>query len=199
MIDARGAAARLDAMEDLLVGLRELPNLHPVVVHFPIALLPVALLLDALGLVAGSRDMLVAGRWCLWLGTLTAALAAATGIEGADDVHPYVSDAAEALMGRHMTLQLGTVGAAVGLSLWQLAARAPFPARGRPVYLLLAAAMVANLTYASDLGGQMVLLHGVAVRADADSLQGGEEKGHHHHHHLLGGGEDDDEEHHHHD
>jgi uncharacterized membrane protein len=182
-----------DAMGDLLVGLREIPNVHPIVVHFPLALLPVALGLDVLGLLAGSRDLLVAGRWCLWLGTLAAMAAVATGIEGADDVHPYVTDAADALMDRHMTLQLGTLGAAVGLSVWRLAARAPFPTRGRPVYLLLAVAMVANLIVASDLGAQMVFLHGVAVRVDADSLQGGEEKGHAHDHHLLGGGNDEEE------
>jgi len=179
-------------MSDVLVGLRELPNLHPLLVHFPIALLPLALGLDVLGLVFGSRDLHAAGRWTLWAGTLGAALAVWSGIEGADDIHAYVSDAAEALMRRHQTLQLGTLGAALGLSAWRLAVRAPFPPRGGLVYLVIAAAMVVNLTIAADLGGQMVFLHGVAVRADADSLQGGEEKGHAHHHHLLGGGEEDE-------
>ena len=50
--------------------------------------------------------------------------------------------------------------------------------RGRFVYILLAVAMVANLVVASDLGGQMVFLHGVGVHVDADSLQGSAEKGH---------------------
>src|SRR5690348_7292584 len=130
-------------------GLRELPNLHPVVVHFPIALLPVAVGLDVLGWLFGSRDLHAAGRWTLWVGTLSAAVAVATGLEGADDVHPYVSDAAEALMGIHQTLQLGTLGAALGLSLWRLVAR-PFPTRGRLVYLALGLAMVVNLVVASD-------------------------------------------------
>jgi uncharacterized membrane protein len=173
-------------------GLREIPNLHPVVVHFPIALLPVALGFDVLGWLFGSRDLHAAGRWALWVGTLSAAVAVVTGLDGADDVHPYVSEAAEALMTVHLNMQLGTLGAAVGLSLWRLLAR-PFPARGRLVYLLLGAAMVANMMIASDFGGQMVFLHGVAVRVDGDSFQGGEEKGHAHHHHLLGGQAEDHE------
>jgi uncharacterized membrane protein len=178
---------------DLFAGLRELPNLHPVVVHFPIALLPAALGLDLLGWLFGSRDLHAAGRWALWLGTLSAVAAVVTGLDGAEHVHAYVSDAAEELMETHESLQLGTLGAALGLSLWRLVAR-PFPTRGRLVYLLLAAAMVATMTVASDLGGQMVFLHGVAVRADADSLQGGEEKGHAEHHRgLLGGGEEEHE------
>jgi len=170
---------------DLMAGLREVPNVHMIVVHFPIALLPVALGLDVLGWLTGSRDLHVAGRWALWIGTLAAGLAAWTGYTGADDVHPYVTDAADELMDLHMDLQLGTLGAAIGLSLWRLVA-SPFPERGRLVYLLLAGAMVANLVVASDLGGQMVFLHGVAVHVDADSLQGGTEKGkeHHEEHHL---------------
>jgi hypothetical protein len=51
---------------------------------------------------------------------------------------------------------------------------------------------------ASDFGGQMVFVHGVAVHVDADSLQGSAEKGHAHHHHLFGGGEEEEEEHEHH-
>jgi uncharacterized membrane protein len=176
-------------------GLREVPNVHMVVVHFPIALLPIGLACDVLGWLTGSRDLHIAGRWMLWIGTLTAGLAAWSGYEGADDVHPYVTDAAEELMDLHMNLQLGTLGAAVGLSLWRLMTRGPFPERGRLVYLLLAVAMVANLALASDFGGQMVFLHGVAVHVDADSLQGSEQKGHgEHHHHLFGGGEEHETE-----
>ena len=186
MIDKTARAGADAGVDGLLAGLREVPNVHMVVVHFPLALLPVALALDVLGLMLGSRDLEVAGRWCLWMGTLAAVAAVVSGVDGADDVHPYVSDDAEALMTTHMKLQYGTTAAAIGLSLWRLFARAPFPERGRTVYLLLSIAMVGNLIVASDLGGQMVFVHGVAVRADGDSLQGGAEKGHdHHHHHDL--------------
>jgi uncharacterized membrane protein len=161
---------------DLLPGLREIPNVHVIVVHFPIALLPVALGFDLLGRLTGSRELHAVGRWTLWAGTLAAALAVWSGLAGENDVHPYVTEAAEEIIEQHERLQLGTLGAAIGLSLWRAFARAPFPERGGVVYFLLAAAMVANLVVASDLGGQMVFEHGVAVRADADSLQGGDVK-----------------------
>ena len=161
---------------DLLPGLREVPNVHMIVVHFPIALLPVALGFDLLGRLTGWTELHVVGRWTLWVGTIAAALAVWSGLTGADDVHPYVTEAAEEIMEQHEHLQLGTLGAAIGLSMWRLFAGAPFPERGGVVYLLIALAMVANLVAASDLGGQMVFVHGVAVRVDADSLQGGEEK-----------------------
>jgi uncharacterized membrane protein len=177
----------------LFEGLREVPNIHMVVVHFPIALLPVSLFCDVLARMTGSRNLHAAARWTLWLGTLAAGVAVWTGIAGSDDVDPYLTDAAEELMTRHLTLQLGTLGAAVGLSLWRLAA-APFPERGATIYVLIAVVMVLNMLVASDLGGQMVFLHGVAVRVDADSLQGGEEKAHAvEHHHPFGLGEEEHE------
>jgi uncharacterized membrane protein len=194
VIDTPSGAVERRSHMALFQGLQEVPNLHMVVVHFPIALLPVSLLCDALARLTGSRDLHAAARWMLWLGTIGAGLAVWTGIAGADDVHPFVSDAAEDLMTRHMNLQLGTLGAAIGLSLWRLAA-SPFPERGGAVYLLIAAAMIVNLLVASDLGGQMVFVHGVAVRADADSLQGGEEKGHAGHHHGLLGLFEEEHEH----
>jgi len=182
-------------MDELLAGLRELPNIHPIVVHFPIALLPVALGLDMLGWLFGSHDLHAAGRWTLWVGTLSAGAAVASGLEGTDDIHPYVTDAAEQLMMVHQNLQFGTLGAAVFLSLWRLVAR-PFPVRGGLVYLLITTAMVANLIVASDFGAQMVFIHGVAVHVDGDSFQGSEVKGHAGHHHLFGGsGEEEHHEH----
>ena len=65
MIDKTARAGADAGVDGLLAGLREVPNVHMVVVHFPLALLPVALALDVLGLMLGSRDLEVAGRWCL--------------------------------------------------------------------------------------------------------------------------------------
>lgn len=156
-----------------MAGFRNLPNIHPIVVAFPIGLLPVALGFDLFGLLLRSEDILVAGRWALWLGTVGAAAAVATGFWGLDAVHPYVSDAAEALMTKHRNLQVVTLCTAVVLSAWRVAARGePLPARGRVVYLLVTFATVANLIIASDIGAKLVRLHGVGVRVDADSLQG---------------------------
>src|ERR1017187_590268 len=48
-------------------GLKEVFNLHPAFVHFPIALIPTALLLYFLGIALRKPFFNIAGRACLYL------------------------------------------------------------------------------------------------------------------------------------
>jgi uncharacterized membrane protein len=160
-------------IENLLRGLRELPNIHPLVVHFPIVLLPAALALDLAGLAARRGELHRVARWALWLGTVATALAVITGHRGADVVEPYLSAEAAADLSRHHDLGLVTLGTAAAVSLWRLLVRNPFPTRARLAYVALAIGSVATLVVGADLGGRLVYRHGVAVRVGADSLYGG--------------------------
>lgn len=72
--------------ETVFPGLASALNVHPLLVHFPIALWPVALLLWALALVRGGEGLWQAGRWLLYLGTLGALAAAGTGLWAADQL-----------------------------------------------------------------------------------------------------------------
>ncbi len=65
-------------MDLVFPGLRAMENIHPVVVHFPIVLLPLALLFQVLALRWGNNGQRIA-LWLLWLGTLGALAAATTG------------------------------------------------------------------------------------------------------------------------
>ncbi len=66
-------------MDIVFPGLRAMENIHPVVVHFPIVLLPLALLFQVLALRRGNNGQRIA-LWLLWLGTLGALAAATTGL-----------------------------------------------------------------------------------------------------------------------
>ena len=62
-----------------------LPNLHPIVVHFPIALLPAAALVDLLGLLSPQRRAVRdTATWLYLAGTTFALLAYFTGRSGVD-------------------------------------------------------------------------------------------------------------------
>lgn len=151
-------------MDELVAGLRALPNIHPLVVYFPIALLPTSLLLDLVGVMTGRRDFDLAARWTLWLGTLAAALGVYTGHEAADLVRPQVSAEAGAMMTTHHDIAIAVLVTAAVLSIWRLVFRERLPRRWHAVYLVMAIGLVAALAVAADLGGRMVFLHAVAVR-----------------------------------
>src|SRR5437870_1632889 len=57
-------------------------------------------------------------------------------------------------MATHHNLGMLTLGIALGLSLWRFVGGEPVPNRGRVVYVLLAAAMIATLAVGGDPGGQ---------------------------------------------
>lgn len=57
----------------------EIPVLHPIFVHFPVALLPVAVVCDLLGRLTGRASLAHAGWWALLFATLAAPVTAATG------------------------------------------------------------------------------------------------------------------------
>ena len=151
-------------MESLFLGPCALPNVHPLVVHFPIALLPTSVALSLLGLVTARRDIDAAARWTLWLGTVAAAFAVYSGHEAADALRPHVGAAAGALMTTHHDVSMGVLVTAVALSVWRFVAPEGGTGRWRAVYLVAAIGLLAALAITSDLGGRMVFMHGVAVR-----------------------------------
>ena len=142
------------------------PNAHPLVVHFPIALLSAALAVDLLGLLMRRRPAL--GQAATWLycgGAATAILAYVSGERGADamllpaQVAPLVSEHADWAF---RTTWLFTLLAAVRLA-------ASYLLRPRPAILwtTFAAALAgaAMLFETAERGGLLVYRHGVGVQA----------------------------------
>jgi uncharacterized membrane protein len=157
-------------MMDALFELTALPNLHPALVHFPIALTAVALLFDVGVFIRRQWASLDRSAAALWV--LAAAGAGATYVAGraAADGAGALSPAAEATLASHANAALATVSALSVLALLRvwLTRRDGREARlGREpfrVVVLLAALMVQGLAaYTADLGGALVYRHGVAV------------------------------------
>jgi uncharacterized membrane protein len=147
------------------------PDIHPLIVHFPIALLSAALVLDLAGLFSRRRDLGLAARWMLWLGTFTAGFAVWSGHEAAEAAAPYVNATAAALIRQHHNQGMATLGGAAALSLWRLVASDVPTLRWRAIYVGSFAAVVVNLVVAAHVGGELVFVHGVAVHARATSFR----------------------------
>ena len=121
-------------------------RLHPLVVHFPIALILVAAAIEAVGLVRKRPPSPEMMQWLLGLAALGAAAAALTGWWFAHQQE----NADEALLRWHRWLGVGV--AALAAALWLLGRTRP-AGRHRPWLLLLAAAAVAACGH---LGGLLV-------------------------------------------
>jgi uncharacterized membrane protein len=141
-------------LETLLPGAQHLQNIHPLVVHFPLAFLPGAALFYVLAWLTGREPLAWTGFWLLVLGTVSAAVAAGTGLYAEDGVmvDPSVR---QALLDVHEWWMLRVVGASVVLAGWALVGR-PLPRRNRAVFVLLLLVLVGALVRGADFGGRLV-------------------------------------------
>jgi uncharacterized membrane protein len=139
---------------DLLPGVQHLHNIHPLVVHFPIAFLTGAALVYFLTLVFPRNSMAVTAFSLLILGAISAAAAAGTGLYAEEGVMVSRS-VREHLLEPHETLMLVTAGLSILLAFWAVLAR-PFPKKGRSFFLLLLVILLGVMTFGADYGARMV-------------------------------------------
>jgi uncharacterized membrane protein len=141
-------------LERFLPGAQHLQNIHPLVVHFPLAFLPGAALIYVLAWLTARESLAWTGLWLLVLGTVAAAVAAGTGLYAEDGVmvDPSVR---RALLDVHEWWMLRVVGASVVALGWALLGR-PLPRRGRAAFLLLLLVLVAAMVRGADFGGRLV-------------------------------------------
>ncbi len=141
-------------LEALLPGVAHLQNVHPVVVHAPLGLLPAAVLLYVLAAATGRDGIAWSGLGVLVLGTAAAIASAATGLWAMDGVmvDPSVH---ERLLDVHERWMLATTALAIALSGWAVVAR-PCPRRGRAAFGLGLLILLVVLTKGADYGGRLV-------------------------------------------
>ncbi|MDE2030410.1 MAG: DUF2231 domain-containing protein [Alphaproteobacteria bacterium] len=157
-----------------------IPNWHAVIVHFP-----VALLITAAGLCVAARllrgrpiadDLYKIAKWNLWLGTLAAICAVATGLYAFGTVKH--DEGGHMAMLVHMHWALTTLMASVLASLVaRFGKRSRSGSTGPIVALMLVTGMAVAVT--GYLGGENVYRHGIGV------IHLPNPDGHHHHDESL--------------
>ncbi len=141
-------------IEYFLPGVQHLQNIHPLLVHFPIAFLMGAALFYFLAWVFRSDKLATTAFMILILGTISAAAAVGSGLYGEEGVMVSRS-VREHLLDVHEEFMLATLGLSIVLTLWALFAR-PFPRKGRPFFLLLFVVLLVIMTLGADYGARMV-------------------------------------------
>ena len=141
-------------------GLDQVLNVHPVFVHFPVALFPTALLCYTIGILRHQERFLFAGRMVLSLAAISALVAILTGL-AAEDTFPH-SETLHRMMETHETIGSTVTILAGFLWVWSFIDRAGIPKW--PILFLAALLATTLLVFQNgDLGGRMVFVEGAAV------------------------------------
>jgi uncharacterized membrane protein/ketosteroid isomerase-like protein len=142
------------------------PNWHPLLVHFTIALLTIAALLFAMTAIAGRNRRFhgieATANWNLWLGASLTVLTIAAGFQAAGSVAH--DDAAHLAMNNHKLWALGTATLFVLQALWNILRVRRGQGAGL-VFTLLMVIGLAGLTGTGLRGADLVYRHGLGVVA----------------------------------
>jgi uncharacterized membrane protein len=152
-----------DILASFFPGTASMDNIHPLLVHFPIAFLITFFALDLIGTLTKKSHWRHVASWFLYLGaiaalfTVIAGFMAANTVEHGQDVH--------AIMERHEHFGLSVLSLAVLLSLWRVISGGSIRGVANGLFLLLSALLCVLISLGADLGGLMVYKYGVAVEA----------------------------------
>ena len=152
----------------------QLQEMHPALVHLPIALLPLAVGADVIGSLADNDSLLAFGQKAIGVAAVGAVGSAVTGLIAGEEVN--VEGASEDMLITHRNLNFIATVIAGGMALWRFNHKKPNAA-----YLGVGAVGVGVLAYTAYLGGKLVYDVGVGVepakgvyRKDAPALKSGQ-------------------------
>jgi len=157
-------------------GLGQVFNIHPVFVHFPIALFPTALLFYAIGVLGRKDRFLFAAQISLGLAFLSVIVTVITGLLALESF-PH-NETIHNMMMTHQKVGYTILVFGGILFVWSFFKKEETPKLPK-LFLALLAFTVLMVLQNGDLGGRMVFVEGAAVR-NATPLM---EENHHHHHH----------------
>jgi len=135
--------------------------MHPIFVHFTIALTSASLIFDALGFFLDKASLTAAGGWTLFGSAVTTLMTISTGLTSSTRA-PIEEGEARSFLRAHMALGLIFFGLLVAVtfwrvSLWQNAQGVSW------LYLISLAVVSLVMTVQGYLGGELVYRYGVEV------------------------------------
>jgi uncharacterized membrane protein len=147
----------------ILPGTASMANIHPLLVHFPIAFLVAFFIVDLTGSLLRNDNWRQLAGGLLYLGTIFAGAAVAAGlmaeatVEHGENVH--------LILERHKFIGISVLCISVLLSIWRLLSGGIIKGVANGLYLLFAIVLNILIILGADLGGLMVYKYGVAVEA----------------------------------
>ena len=145
-----------------------MPNLHPLVVHFPIALFLVGFVIDALSWLLKNETLKRAGLIMVLLGALTAIPAVVTGLAIEETIEAQIEalSGAEAALEAHEELAIPTTVVLLGAALLRLGLVVRPRLRALlALYLAVGAVGLGMLAVTGYRGGELVYRYGAGIQS----------------------------------
>ncbi len=146
-------------------------NLHPFIVHFPVALLIVGALCDAVGILCSRDQILKSGYLLLVLGTVGAIAAALTGEAAGETAQRIPGIQADLEQHETLTTAAAWLSVALVLARTHLTFKKRFTGILRLVYLLFALCTASLIAAGGYTGGHMVYKYGAGTEPITKSLK----------------------------
>ena len=143
-----------------LSGLAQIANLHPAVVHFPVALVPLTLILFIVGHFTDRAGVRLAARLCLWLAFAAVWVAVFTGSKAVNNLPR--DTATWAVFRVHRSRAFLCLGVTIAATSWSMAHVAHRP-RAFRTFLVLLALDCLLVFQTADAGARLVYNRGAAV------------------------------------
>jgi uncharacterized membrane protein len=139
-----------------------MPNIHPFLVHYPIALMTLAIIADWIGWGSKNEEVGRVGWWSQLAGTIGLVLTVGTGLlaEQGVDIVGGANDTVQA----HEQLAFVSSTLFLALLLWRIGSRTHIPRPYGLLYLGCFTAAVVFLYLTAWYGGELVYHFGVGVR-----------------------------------
>ena len=153
----------------MLEGARHLQNIHPLVIHFPVAFLIGASLFYLAAWVFKKDDWAKTGYWVLLLGALSLALSVGTGLYAEQGVMVALGVRQKLLL-PHKQFMIATSVLCFAVTLWAIVRR-PFPKRGRIIFMFLIFVMLGFMALGADYGGRLVYDYNAGGNACPQPIQ----------------------------
>jgi len=152
-----------DIFSSMLPGIAGMDNIHPLLVHFPIAFLSAFFALDLVATLANKPHWRNVASGFLYFGTVAALFTVIAGLIAAESV-AHGQNVHE-IMERHEHIGISILSTAILLSIWRIKSGVLPSGGANNFFLFLSALLCLLMMLGADLGGLMVYKYGVAVEA----------------------------------
>lgn len=139
-----------------------MPNIHPLLVHLPIALLTASWLFDIFGLITRKQDFERTAWWCLLAGVVGLTVTVASGLIAKKTVS--IAGVATEHFETHQQIAFIIAGIYAILFLWRIAGRTKLPQHREWLFVGLSLLGVILIWVGAWYGGELVYRFGTGVQ-----------------------------------